>query len=154
MDIVTQTDSSTFLATYLPYLLHRADALMSRRFQSELHSLGLHVSEWRVLAVLHRRGPSSIGRLADDTMLPQPTVTHAVGRLEEQGDVERKRSEVDGRQRIAALTEAGVARASELAVIARAQEEAVLAAAGMGRHGDGLRRLLTDLIERLEAPGT
>ena len=41
-----------FLAGYLPYLLQRADQLMSRRFHGDLQAAGIGVSEWRVA-----RGP-------------------------------------------------------------------------------------------------
>ncbi len=110
------------------------------------------MSEWRVLAVLDARGDRTITSLTDDTMLPQPTVTHAVARLEERGDVERRQGSTDRRHRIVALTDAGATKVAALIEQARAHERAALA--GEARTGEELRRLLRDLIERLEEPGS
>jgi DNA-binding MarR family transcriptional regulator len=151
VSIASNTEPSAFLANYLPYLLHRADSLISQPFHAELTSLGLQMSEWRVLAVLDRRGPSPIGLLTDETMLPQPTVTHAVARLEERCDVTRIRSDHDRRQRIVALTDAGVAKVMTLITRAHEHETAVLDAVSMHDASGELRRLLTELIRRLEA---
>ncbi|MEO1062938.1 MAG: MarR family winged helix-turn-helix transcriptional regulator [Actinomycetota bacterium] len=138
-----------FLDHYLPYLLHRADVLLSQRFHDDLLAGGVQMSEWRVLAVLDARGERTISSLTDDTMLPQPTVTHAVARLEERGDVERRRGRDDRRQRIVGLTEGGAAKVSALIAQARARERTALGEAG--RTGDELRRLLRDLNRRLSS---
>ncbi len=121
---------------------------MSQRFLDDLLAGGVQMSEWRVLAVLDARGDRTITSLTDDTMLPQPTVTHAVARLEERGDVERRRGSSDRRQRIVTLTDQGATKVATLIAQARAHERTALA--DVGRTGEELRRLLGDLIDRLE----
>ena len=86
----TPADVGPFLSRYLPYLLQRADQLMSRRFHADLQAAGIGVSEWRVLAVLLDDGELPLSVLAGATMLPQPTTTHAVARLEVAGHVARR----------------------------------------------------------------
>jgi DNA-binding MarR family transcriptional regulator len=98
---------SGFLDGYLPYLLQRADQLLSARFHDRLAEQRLQTSEWRVLAVLADGGPQPVGALTRHSLLPQPTTTHAVGRLEERGFVRRRLDRDDGRVRIVELTAAG-----------------------------------------------
>ena len=118
--------------------------LLSLRFLVELLAGGVQMSEWRVLAVLDASGDRTITALTDDTMLPQPTVTHAVARLEERGDVERRQGTTDRRQRNVALTADGAAKVAGHIAQARAHERAALAEAG--RTGDELRRILREVI--------
>lgn len=123
--------STGFLADYLPYLLQHADQRLSARFHRSLQRRGLQTSEWRVLAVLFDDGPRSIGALTTRSLLPQPTTTHAVARLESRGDVRRFAGAADGRQRIVDLTDAGRRLAAELTESARFDLAATLEAAGI-----------------------
>lgn len=113
-----------FLQSYLPYLLHRTDQLLSARFHRALHPRGVSVSEWRILAVLRETPAATITELAERTMLPQPTTTHAVGRLETGALVERTASTVDRRRRLVNLTSNGRQLADELVVAASAELDA------------------------------
>lgn len=130
-----------FLDGYLPYLLQRADQLLSARFHQRLTDEGVSTSEWRVLAVLADHGPVSIGVLTKNTLLPQPTTTHAVRRLEERGLVRRRGDGRDGRVRIVALTSSGSRRAAQLTEIADAESRVTLSDAGI----DSPDRLVEDL---------
>jgi DNA-binding MarR family transcriptional regulator len=103
---VTAADQP-FLSTYLPYLLRRADQSISASFYDVLTHHGIARSEWRVLAVLHEFGPLPVLEVADAALSPQPTVTHALRRLEQRGLVTRTDSETDRRQRIVTITEQG-----------------------------------------------
>ncbi|CAN5730312.1 MarR family transcriptional regulator [soil metagenome] len=141
---------SPFLPNYLPYLLQRADDLMSRRFHRHLQAAGIGVSEWRVLAVLHDDGPCPLSVLADATMLPQPTTTHAVARLERRGLVARRTGVGDRRQRIVALTETGEAAAQRLITDAGEHERLVLAQLG-AEDVETLRRRVHALVDQLHA---
>ncbi|NDH23654.1 MAG: MarR family transcriptional regulator, partial [Actinobacteria bacterium] len=98
-----------FLDDYLPYLLRRADQTLSEAFYAVLTESGVARSEWRVLAVLEEIGPLSVLDLTDAALSPQPTVTHAVRRLEARGLVTRTAGATDRRQRIVAITEEGAA---------------------------------------------
>lgn len=135
-----------FLDDYLPYLLRRADQTLSEAFYAVLTESGVARSEWRVLAVLEELGPLSVLDLTDAALSPQPTVTHAVRRLEARGLVTRTAGATDRRQRIVAVTEEGAALTRRLIRAARRLETAALADLGGG--GDlvePLRRLISSL---------
>lgn len=84
------------------------DVELERVFQQH----GLTTGEFDVLAALRRAGapyertPSA---LADSTMVTAGGLTKRVDRLESAGHVTRRRSPDDGRVRVVALTDAGLA---------------------------------------------
>lgn len=137
-----------FLDSYLPYLLRRADQTLSAPFYARLDHAGIARSDWRVLAVLHRAGAMGVVELAAAALSPQPTVTHAVRRLESRDLVCRERGAHDKRQRIIALTPSGAELAGSLIADAtRLQDEAL---SGIGHVGE-LVRMLGDLMVGVEA---
>jgi len=141
-----------FLEDYLPYLLRRADQTLSERFYAVLTDHGVARSEWRVLAVLEELGPLGVNDLADAALSPQPTVTHAVRRLEARGLVSRTAGVVDRRQRIIAVTEEGSALTRRLMITARDLEADALADAGdLNGFVRRLRRL-TEAVETRSQP--
>ena len=135
----TNPADPTFLDGYLPYLLRRADQTLSEPFYAVLTRYGVARSEWRVLAVLHQLGPMGVVDLADAALSPQPTVTHAVRRLEQRGLVSRRPGATDRRQRIISVTGPGAELTETL--IAEATH---LSTAALHDAGD-----LTELIARL-----
>lgn len=137
-----------FLDTYLPYLLRRADQTLSARFYSVLNERGVARSEWRVLAVLEELGPLTVRDLTDAALSPQPTVTHAVRRLEERGLVSRTHGSVDRRQRIVDVTPAGAALTRELFDEATQLEADALA---NFERGEELMALLREFTESIDA---
>lgn len=124
---MTKPDGTPFLDGYLPYLLRRADQVLSARFYATLTEHGVARSEWRVLAVLHDLGRLPVVDLAAAALSPQPTVTHALRRLEERGMVSRTPGEEDRRQRFISITDRGVALAATLIAEAKRLEAEVLA---------------------------
>jgi len=135
-----------FLDDYLPYLLRRADQTLSEAFYAVLTESGVARSEWRVLAVVEELGPLSVLDLTDAALSPQPTVTHAVRRLEARGLVTRTAGATDRRQRIVAVTEEGAALTRRLIRAARRLETAALADLGGGEDlVEPLRRLISSL---------
>lgn len=128
-----------FLDDYLPYLLRRADQTLSAGLYDELSRHGVGRSEWRVLAVLEELGPQSVLDLAGAALSPQPTVTHAVGRLERRGLVSREPSASDRRQRIVSITPSGSDLTRALMVEAKQLESDALADV------DGLAELMDQL---------
>ena len=135
-----------FLDDYLPYLLRRADQTLSEAFYAVLTESGVARSEWRVLAVLEELGPLYVLDLTDAALSPQPTVTHAVRRLEARGLVTRTAGATDRRQRIVAVTEEGAALTRRLIRAARRLETAALADLGGGEDlVEPLRRLISSL---------
>ncbi len=142
--------SEPFLETYLPYLLRRADQALSAAFYDALNTHGVPRSEWRVLAVLHEHGSLSVRDLTHRSLSPQPTVTHAVSRLEERGLVQRIRGTHDKRQRFVSMTPEGEALTATLILDAQRLERAVLDDAGIGSLDElasGLRKLIAG-VER------
>jgi DNA-binding MarR family transcriptional regulator len=137
-----------FLRSYLPFLLVRADVLLSQRMLSELEQFDCSVPEWRILSTLSDTDRLVIGTLAELVLLPQPTVSRWVTRLASQGMVSRTDA-TDRRQTIVELTESGRALAEKL--IATAMTDIQQVTAGLPpdelRH---LQRILNLIISSLE----
>ena len=108
------SDEPRFLDGYLPYLMARASYLISAQFQRYLAAQGIRTSVWRMLATLAGTSGRTIGELADEMILQQPTVTKIVDRLEKEGLIERGSSANDRRQVVVRLTPRGVALISSL----------------------------------------
>ncbi|MDH3293477.1 MAG: MarR family transcriptional regulator [Acidimicrobiia bacterium] len=136
-----------FLGGYLPYLLRRADQALSSAFYAVLKRYGVARSEWRVLAVLQDVGDLSILDLTVASLSPQPTVTHAVRRLEERGLVARTLGADDRRQRIVSITTTGAELTAILIEEAKQLEAEALAEAG---DLSDLMAKLTELTEIVE----
>ncbi len=136
-----------FLDGYLPYLLRKADQTLSAPFYEVLNEAGVARSEWRVIAVLAEMGQMRVAELAVAALSPQPTVTHALRRLEDRELVSRTVGR-DRRERLVALTPAGAALTAEL--VAEATRLEAEALAGAGDLSD-LMAQLRDLTARLEA---
>lgn len=132
---------ASFLRGYLPYLLRQADQTLSAPFYAVLTRHEVARSEWRVLAVLEELGELSVVELAATSLSPQPTVTHAVRRLEQRGLVRRVQGTEDKRRRFVSITPSGTALTRALAVEAKALEAEALADAGD----------LTALVDQLQA---
>lgn len=96
---------------------------LSRRLRSEAH-LGISPSLLSSLAVVHLHGPLTLGELAEREGLAKPTITKVVGRLEEQGLVERRTDASDRRVCRVETTDAGEALLAE----SRERKDAWLAA--------------------------
>lgn len=145
----------SFLSSYLPYLLRQADQAISASFYDVLTREGVARSEWRVLAVLHEFGPLPVSEVAAAALSPQPTVTHALRRLEQQGLITRTGSETDRRQRIVAITKSGLQLTASLITEARRLEDQVLAdMTGLEEVAEQLRNLTGVVEGRLALSGS
>lgn len=76
-------------------------------YARHLKDTGLHAGQERVIDVLAANGPMTPGALADILGVRPPTITKTIGRLQEQGFVERARSDADRRQVVVTLTAMG-----------------------------------------------
>lgn len=132
---------SSFLGNYLPYVLRQADQTLSAPFYAVLTRYEIARSEWRVLAVLNELGSLSVLELANASLSPQPTVTHAARRLEARGLIERVAGSTDKRQRFITITKTGTDLTATL--IAEAKQ---LEASAVDQAGD-----LSDLIQQLKS---
>lgn len=138
-----------FLDGYLPYLLQKADHHLSRRLHARLQSVGVQVSEWRVLAVLADHGSLSVQEVADVALLPQPTASHTCRRLEDSDLISRVESDEDRRRRILTLTDDGRELVAGLIEDARAAEASQYEL--ISDDPADLVQRLTSLIRDLEA---
>jgi DNA-binding MarR family transcriptional regulator len=136
---VTSTEAS-FLTGYLPYLLRQADQTLSAPFYAVLTRCGVARSDWRVLSVLEELGQRGVADLAHAALSPQPTVTHAVRRLETRGLVARTQGTKDRRQRLVSITPTGSSLTTRLIEEAKHLETEALAEAGD----------LSELVARLQ----
>ena len=145
---VSRRDSA-FLDTYLPYVLRRADQTLSAPFYVVLTQHGIARSEWRLLAVLEDLGELSVLDLAAESLSPQPTVTHALRRLEKRGLIARTTGEHDKRQRFISITPAGSELTTTLIAEAQRLETDALADVHDDHDGDAELGDLDELISRL-----
>jgi DNA-binding MarR family transcriptional regulator len=91
--------------------LHRVAALLTEELVAVYSRYGLNEGDFDVLATLRRSGAPyarPAGDLADHTMITSGGLTKRVDRLVARGLVERRPGSTDARQRIIALTPAGV----------------------------------------------
>ncbi len=91
--------------------LHRVAALLTDELVAVYSKYGLNEGDFDVLATLRRSGPPyarAAGDLADHTMITSGGLTKRVDRLVAKGLVERRPGAADARQRIVALTPAGL----------------------------------------------
>jgi len=115
--------TSRFLENYLAYLLAKTSHQISSEFHQRLRALGISISHWRVLAVLHD-GECSVGGLAEKVLLNQPTMSKTLDKMEAEGLIERRRDEGDLRTVRVQLTELGREQVATLIPLANAHEAA------------------------------
>lgn len=145
--------SDRFVHRHLPYLLARASHALWRGFEPRLRAAGLNSLEWRVLATLSDSAPLTVGRLAQEVLAQQPTVTKTLDRLVAQGWVERRADAADARRARVALTAAGQRHVAPLLADAAAHEAQRLQALGAA-DAEGMRAALQALVARFdEHPG-
>jgi MarR family transcriptional regulator, organic hydroperoxide resistance regulator len=137
-----------FLASYLPFLLFRADTLLSRRFVTDLEQRGRSVGDWRILASLHGVDPLTIFELTDLVLFSQPSVSRLVIGLEAEGLVKRSGSKSDRRHTVVRITDAGARVAEELELLAHADLTTSLNVLDPVDAAH-LRRILAELVGRL-----
>ena len=93
-------------APALPERLRLAVTRLARRLRQQAEA-PISPTQSAALATIDRRGPLTLGELAELERVQPPTVTAAVGRLEEQGLVDRERDPEDRRVSRVQVTPAG-----------------------------------------------
>ena len=118
-------DAATLRAWSALLVAHRR---LTTEMDRELRDrTGMDLDEYDVLHQLRSAGrPLKMGELAERVLITRPTVTRLVGRLVDQGLVERTSDAQDRRTVRVSLSEAGRARLADAAVV----------------HGDGIARLV------------
>jgi DNA-binding MarR family transcriptional regulator len=142
-------ETEQFLRNYLPFLLVRADVLLSRQMLSELERFDCSIPEWRIVSTLFDTDQLVIGTLAELVLLPQPTVSRWVSRLAERGLVTRSITQ-DRRQSLVRLTDDGRELAHKL--ILTASEDLAAVTKRLPPHDrEHLTRILQTIIRDLES---
>ena len=116
------------LAAFLPYQLSIASNAVSGRIAGQYQArFGLKIPEWRIMAVLGEGQPMTQRELVGMTRMDKVTVSRATAVLVDRGLIERAASRSDGRSHHLTLTIAGRTLYSEIASVAKAMEQSLLA---------------------------
>lgn len=119
------------LSTFLPYRLNVLSEQVSREFSAIYRDrYGLSRAEWRILAHLSQAEAVSVRDIHSMADLEKSKVSRAATRLEAAGYLTKSANAADKRLVSLALTEKGWQLMADLAPIARAYEEKVLARLG------------------------
>lgn len=89
--------------------LRRATRVVTAAYDAALAPSGLRITQFSVLRTLARLGPLPVSRLAAEAALDRSTMGRNLDPLERRGLVRIQVGEVDQRERVAHLTDAGKA---------------------------------------------
>lgn len=115
-----------WLDDYLPYQLYRLTNRLNQRLQARLRSQGIKPSRWRVMSVLRSRGTLTIGRVAEHTLMEQPTVSRVIIQLEKEGLATRQISTEDSRATEVRLTSEGIRKLDVIVTTAHHHQKEAL----------------------------
>lgn len=115
-----------FFDEYLAALLARASAAVSAEFNEDVTRTGLPVLHWRVLATLHDSDGMAMSGIAELTLIPPPTLTRLVQRLEQSGLVRTERDAHDRRTTRVYIESAGRERVAGLVAMAKERQRVLL----------------------------
>ena len=119
------------LEDFLPYQMAVATQRISREFAAIYRDrFGISVAEWRVVAHLSGAGAVSVREVHERVDMDKSRVSRAAARLEERGYVSKTTDTGDRRLVALALTPKGRALIDEMAPLARAYEDRVMAELG------------------------
>ena len=133
------------LDAYLPYRLSVASnavsGLIARAYQDRF---GLSVPQWRLICVLAEGGALTQGQLVSKTVMDKVTVSRSTQGLLRRHLVTRTEHHADARSHVLALSPQGQRLYAEIAPLALAYEQALIAGLSPDEV-DGLKRLLSRL---------
>ncbi|WP_246692789.1 MULTISPECIES: MarR family winged helix-turn-helix transcriptional regulator [unclassified Methylobacterium] len=87
--------------------LRRATRAVTTIYDEALRPCGLRVTQFAILRLLDRLGPSPVTRLAAEAALERTTMGRNLDPLERRGLVRIEAGEADARARVVSLTDAG-----------------------------------------------
>ena len=126
--------------------LQAAARLSRTALAARLLAHGFYAGQEQIMLSLDREDGQTPGQLATRLGVRPPTVTKTIGRLQAQGYVEKRSSELDARQANIFLTETGRNAIRDIEKAVRKTDR--IAFAGFDK---GERRMLFDLLARVEA---
>lgn len=95
------------LENQLCFPVYAASRLITREYQPLLDELGITYPQYLVLMILWEKDQLPVNDIAKKLVLNTNTITPLLKRMEQQGLVERRRSEEDERKVLVYLTEKG-----------------------------------------------
>jgi len=116
---------------------------ITRAYDDALRPIGLRITQFTILAAIHRGAPDSVSSLAEALAMERTTLTRNLRLLVEAGYVELG-AEGYRRARAMRLTEAGRSKLQEAIPLWRSVQQRVTASFGNERWRDA-RDLLTEL---------
>ena len=138
-------DAGLKLDGYLPYRLSVASNavsdLIARAYQDRF---GLTVPQWRLICVLSEDGALTQGQLVARTVMDKVTVSRAAQGLLRRHLVSRSDHHADGRSHVLQLSAQGMRLYAEIAPLALAYEQALIAGLSP-EEVEGVKRLLVEL---------
>lgn len=140
---------NNWLDDYLPYQLYRVTNRLNQRLQARLRSQGIKPSRWRVMSVLRSRGTLTIGKIAEHTLMEQPTVSRVITQLEKEGLAARQVSAGDSRATEVSLTPAGALKLDAIVTTAHHHQQEALAGLSSSEL-DALRALLGRIEQNID----
>lgn len=133
------------LDSFLPFRLSVASNAVSRTIARVYEArFGLKVPEWRLVAVLADAGGLTQQAIVERTVMDKVTVSRAAQGLLKRHLVSRTAHHADGRSHTLALSSQGERLYAEIAPMALAYEQALIAGLSSGEV-EGLKRLLSRL---------
>lgn len=115
------------LAEFLPYRLSVTSNAVSSWIAVEYRArFGVHLPEWRVMAVLGDVGPLTQRQLVGATFMDKVAVNRACKALADRGLVQRSPNDADGRSHILELTETGREMHKQIMPLALEMEKTLL----------------------------
>ena len=131
-------------------MLGRCAHLARERMDARMSRFGMTPAQTHVLRYLRQNGGQMLQReLLENLKVKPSTVNGILDRMEEKGLVERSVSGTDARQRVVALTPAGLEREAE-AKQSFLEAEALIAKGLTEKETETLRTLLERVIHNLE----
>lgn len=139
---------SVRLDDLLPYLMNRLVARLNQNLGERLRRRGYSFQEWRVLAVLAAHDGITLSQLADATVMPQPTVSRVVARLERRQFLRRRPGAGDSRFVEAWITRRGAAAYRKMLPLAVGEYRRAVAGFD-AKQTQWLRRAAIQMIENI-----
>ena len=130
--------------------LNSAARMARTALAGRLLAHGFYAGQDQIMLALHTDDGLTTGQLAERVGVRPPTITKTINRLQDQGFVERRASERDGRQTHVHLTETGQSALSAINRAIRKTEKSVLAGL-TGKERKRLKKLLSQIEMNLIA---
>ncbi len=143
------------LEDFLPYRLHQAAELASRRFwRSYKEKYGLTRPEWRVLFNVGQYGPISANEISQRSYLHKTKISRAVTKLEQRRWLRRNEDLADRRRQPLELTPSGRKAFDDLRKMASDYDDWLVEAIGQSKAKSLIKTLRAIELKSESAAGS